>query len=96
MPTIKRQLWICLAVYALSLVHLGGCATHTPPRPLDVGQVVVAPPVKLPAPPVVVQQTLAFPVGYFQRTLADYFSGSSDRPTTSTSPTPVAARTPTQ
>jgi len=93
MPPIRRQLLICLAVYALSLVHLGGCATRTP---LDAGQVVVAPQVKLPPPPVVVQQTLPKPVGYFQQTLVDYFSGSSSKPTPSMSPTPAAVQTPTQ
>lgn len=93
MPRIKKQLQICLAVYAVSLVPLSGCATRTP---LDVGQVVVAPQVKLPAPPVIVQTTSPKPVGYFQQTLADYFSGSPAKPTTSMSPTPAAVQTPTQ
>lgn len=93
MPPIRRQLLICLAVYALSLVHLGGCATH---KPLDVGQVVVAPQVKLPPPPVIVQQTEPKPVGYFQQTLADYFSGSNSKPMSSTTPTPAAGPTPSQ
>ena len=56
MPPIKRQLLICLAVYVISLVPMAGCATHTP---LDVGQVVVAPRVKLPPPPVIVQHPAA-------------------------------------
>jgi len=93
MQTIKRQLKICLAACALSQMHLVGCATHTP---LDVGQVVVAPQVKLPPPPVIVQQTEPKPVGYFQQTLADYFSGSSSKPTPSTTPTSAAGPTPSQ
>lgn len=93
MQAIKKQLKICLIVYALSLVLLGGCATRTP---LDVGQVVVAPQVKLPPPPVVVQVTEAKPVGYFQNLLATYFSESPARPTPSTSPTPVAGPIPLQ
>ena len=94
MSTIKKLLQICLIAYtALLLAMLGGCATHTP---LDVGQVVVAPPVKLPAPPVLVQVTEAKPVGYFQNLLATYFSESPARQTPSTSPTPVAGPTPSQ
>ena len=91
MPPIKRQLQVCLIVYALSLIQLGGCATRTP---LDVGQVVVAPKPSLPAPPVIVQATPPKEEGYFQRSLADYFSGSPAKPTTSTSPTPAAVPTP--
>lgn len=93
MQPIKKQLKVCLIVYALSLIHLGGCATRTP---LDVGQVVVAPKVSLPPPPVIVQTTQPKPVGYFQQSLVDYFSGSPLRPTPSTSPTPAAVQTPTQ
>lgn len=82
---------IYLPVGALLLALLGGCATRTPPaKPPDVGRVVVAPQVQLPALPVIVQQTQPMPVGYFQQSLVDYFSGSSARPTPSTSPTPVA------
>ena len=93
MPPIKRQLLICLAVYALLLVHLGGCAIR---MPLDVGQVVVAPQVKLPAPPVVVQQTLPKPVGFYQNSLLNFFSDKQQTPTPLTTPTPAAAQTPSQ
>lgn len=78
MPTIKKQLKVCLIVYALSLIHLGGCATRTP---LDVGQVVVAPKVSLPPPPVIVQATQPKPVGYFQNSLLNFFSDKQQTPT---------------
>lgn len=78
MQKLNRQLLICLAVYAASLVPLAGCGT---PTHTDVGAVVVAPRVKLPPPPEVVQQTLPKPVGYFQRSLLDYSSGSPPKPT---------------
>lgn len=87
MPNPSKQLLICLTVYAVSLVPLGGCATRTPP---DVGAVVVAPQVKRPAPPVLVQQTQPKPVGYFQQTLADYFSSSPAKPIPSMQPMPAA------
>ena len=93
MPPTKTPLLICLIACAALLALLGGCATRTP---LDVGAVVVAPQVQLPPPPVIVQQTLPKPAGYFQQALADYFSGSSAKPTLSTSPTPAAGLTPTQ
>ena len=90
MAPIKRQLLICLIVCACSLAHLGGCATHTP---LDVGEVVVAPQVKLPPPPVLVQQTQPKPVGYFQCLLLNYSAGSCERPTTLTTPMQAAGQT---
>ena len=77
--------------FAVLLALLAGCATPTPPP--DVGQVVVAPQAKLPALPVIVQVTMPKPVGYFQQSLLDYFSASSERPTPSTTPMPVAAPT---
>lgn len=93
MPPTKKLSLICLIAFAALLALLGGCAT---PKPLDVGQVVVAPRVQLPPPPVIVQTTLPKPAGYFQRSLADYFSGSIERQTISTQPIPVAGQTPTQ
>ena len=85
-----RHLLIACAAW---LTLLGGCATRTP---LDVGQVVVAPRVTLPQPPLIVQTTLPKPEGYFQGRLADYLRSSPARPTTSTSPTPAAVQTPTR
>lgn len=86
---MQKPSLICL--YACALL-LGGCATRTSKAPPpDVGQVVVAPQVQLPALPVIVQQTLPKPAGYFQRSFLDYFNGYSLRPTLSTSPTPAAA-----
>lgn len=93
MPPIKRQLLICLAVYAAWLALLGGCATSTPP---DVGQVVVTPRLQLPPPPVIVQTTRPKPVGYFQCLLLSYSGESCEKPTPSTSPTPAAVQTLTQ
>ena len=93
MPNIKKQFLICLVVYASSLVPLAGCATR---KPLDVGQVVVAPRVQLPPPPVIVQTTPAKPVGYFQSALLGYFGASPERLTTSTPPMNPAEPTPTQ
>jgi hypothetical protein len=78
MPKTKKSLQIYLIAYALPLALLGGCATRTP---MDVGQVVVAPKVQLPQPPVIVQQTQPQPMGYFQQTLVDYFSASPVKPT---------------
>ena len=93
MLTIKKQWLICLAVCAILLAQLGGCATH---KPLDVGQVVVAPPVQLPPPPVLVQTVEPKPVGYFQSLLLDYFTALPVKLTNSTTPTPAAVQTPTQ
>ena len=67
--------------------RLGGCATPTRP---DVGAVVVAPQVKLPPLPAIVQLTEPKPAGYFQKSLADYSSGLPGRPTPSTQPTQAA------
>lgn len=78
MQKLKRQLLICLAVYASSLVNLAGCAT---PTHQDVGAVVVAPRVQLPAPPQIVQETQPKPAGYFLQSLVDYFSASPPKPT---------------
>jgi len=66
MLTIKRPLLICLIACAALLGLLAGCATRTLP---DVGAVVVAPKEVIPPPPVIVQQTLPKPAGYFQRSL---------------------------
>ena len=85
---MKKLSLICLLAFASLLVLLGGCATQTP---LDVGQVVVAPKVQLPALPTIVQETQPKPAGYFQQSLVDYFNGSSSKPTPSTTPTPAAA-----
>ena len=93
MQYIKKQWRACLLVFGILPVLLAGCATHLPP---DVGVVVVAPEVKLPAPPVIVQQKQPKPVGYFQSELLNYFSGSPVRPTTSMPPMPAAGQTPTQ
>ena len=89
---MSKLLLICLIVFAALLGLLGGCATHTPP---DVGQVVVAPQVQLPPPPVIVQLTPPKPVGYFQQALLGYFSDSPVKPTTSTPHTPAVVQTPT-
>lgn len=93
MQAIKKLSRICLIALAAWLVTLAGCATR---KPLDVGQVVVAPRVQLPAPPVIVQTTLPKPVGYFQSALLGYFGGSPERQTTLTPPMPAAGQTPTQ
>jgi hypothetical protein len=93
MLTMKKLSLTCMINFAVLLALLGGCATRTP---LDVGQVVVAPQVKLPPPPVIVQVTQPKPAGYFQQSLLDYFNGSSQKPTPSTMPTPAAGQTPTQ
>lgn len=86
----KRPLLICPTACAALLALLAGCATPMLP---DVGAVVVAPRVQLPAPPVIVQQTLPKPEGYFQQSFLDYFSPDSVKPTTSTPPTPAAVQT---
>ena len=77
MQTIKKLSLIWLAAYALLLAQLVGCATPTPP---DVGAVVVAPRVKLPPPPTIVQVTEPKPVGWYQSRLADYFLNSQPVP----------------
>lgn len=86
MQKTRVSLLIKIAACALLLPLLqgGSCATPTAP---DVGVVVQAPKAQLPPVPAVVQQTPAKPAGYFQRSLADYFSGSSEKPTPSTPPT---------
>ena len=58
---------------------LGGCATPT--KPVDVGAVVVVPPVQRPPAPALVQATPPKPEGYFHRSLLDYFSGSPQKQT---------------
>lgn len=88
---IKKLSLLCLIAYTMLLAQLGGCATQTP---LDVGQVVVAPRVQLPAPPVIVQMTLPKPVGYFQQALLNYSSGSPAKPMTSMTLMPAAGPTP--
>lgn len=60
----------CLIAFAALLALLAGCATRTPP---DVGSVVLPPQVRLPPPPVIVQQTQPKPMGWYQSRLADYF-----------------------
>lgn len=92
---MRKLSQICLLAFAVLLALLAGCATPTPP-PLDVGQVVVAPQTRLPPPPLIVQQTSPKPVGYFQQSLLNYFSGSKAKPTPSTPPTPAAVQTHTQ
>jgi hypothetical protein len=87
--TKKRSLIYLAACVALPAL-LAACAT---PTPLNAGAVVVAPQVTLPPPPTLVQQTQPLPAGYFQRRLADYFSSSPAKPTTSTPPTPAAVQT---
>jgi len=93
MQTIKKLSLILLAAYVLLLAQLVGCATRTPLP--DVGVVVVAPKVKLPPPPVIVQVTEPKPVGYFQQELLNYSNGSPARQTTSTPPSQAARQTPT-
>ena len=90
MQSIKKQSQACLLACSVWLALLAGCATPTQP---DVGAVVVAPQVKLPPPPVIVQTITPLPTGYFQRSLVDYFSSSPVKPTTSTTPTPAAGLT---
>lgn len=90
---MSKLLLICLIAFALLLGLLGGCATHTPP---DVGQVVVAPQVQLPPPPVIVQLTPPKPVGYFQQQLLNFFSLSPEMQTPSMPPIPVVGQTPPQ
>ena len=68
--------WSAACVMLLAL--LGGCATPTPP---DVGAVVVAPPVKLPPVPAIVQQTQPKPAGYFQCSFLTYFGSDCEKPT---------------
>ena len=82
-PTKKPRL-ICLPGCALLLLLLAGCATPTPSP---------APPYRLmlPSQPVLVLRTTPRPPGYFQQALLNYFSGSLEKPTTSTTPTPAAA-----
>ena len=79
--TSKRTTaWLFVFMILLLLV-LAGCATQTPP---DVGQVIVAPKVHLPALPALVQQTAPMPVGWYQNRLQTYFSSSPQAPTGST------------
>ena len=68
---MEKQSLPYLPAFAALLILLTGCATPTPP---DVGRVVVAPQVKLPPPPVLVQQTQPRPVGHFQNSLLNFFS----------------------
>ena len=93
MLTIKKPLLLLTLVCIASLALLDGCGTPIKP---DVGEVVVAPQVQTLPPPVIVQVTEPMPVGYFQQTLADYFSGSPKAPMTSTSPISPAGPTPSQ
>ena len=85
--TSKRTTAWLLVFMILLLLMLAGCATQTPP---DVGQVIVAPKVHLPPLPKLVQETPPMPVGFYQQTLADYFSPSPPAPTALTPLTPVA------
>ena len=92
MHTTKLLSIAWLLVFVSLLALLAGCATPTPPP--DVGAVVIAPRVKLPPPPVIVQVTEPKPVGYFLSSFLDYFEPASKRPTPSTSPMPPAGQTP--
>jgi hypothetical protein len=67
-----------LIAWLLTLALACGCAT---PTPLDAGVVVVAPARKTPPPPMVVQETPAKPVGYFQCLLLRYLGESCAKPT---------------
>lgn len=79
MKATKKLLMIFATVYCALLLSLVGCATPT--KPVDVGQVVVAPRPVLPAFPSVVKTTEPKPAGYFQKSLLDYSNGSSSKPT---------------
>jgi hypothetical protein len=89
-----RQPWrpMRAVLLLLSACMLASCATRTPPP--NVGAVVVAPAVQIPPVPTIVQMTQPKPAGYFQQQLLDYSSGSSEKPTKSTTPTPAAGPTP--
>lgn len=62
-PTPKRSLALLVSLTAA----LSGCALS--PKPVPVGRVVVAPQVKQPPVPALVQQTQPKPTGYFQRAM---------------------------
>ena len=78
MRNIKPSPTLLLVICVLLLALVGGCATPTPP---DVGAVVIAPRVTLPAPPVIVQTTEPMEAGYFQSSLLRYFHGLGLKPT---------------
>ena len=92
---IIKILWLAFLVVFVGLLVLlaTACATQTPP---DVGAVVIAPRVKLPPPPTIVQTTEPKPVGYFLQSFLAYFEPESKKPTSSTSPTSPAGQTPGQ
>lgn len=77
----KTNWWLALWLISCVLLPglLLGCATRMPLP--DVGAVVVAPRAQIPPVPVVVQQTLPRPAGYFQRELLNYSSGLHAKPT---------------
>ena len=75
---MKKLSLICLVAFVSLLALLGGCATQ---MPLDVGQVVVAPKVQLPALPTIVQQTEPKPAGFYQNSLLNFFSAKPQTPT---------------
>lgn len=87
---VKKPPLSSVVCWLLLSLTVAGCATPTP----DVGAVVVAPQAQLPPVPELVRKTEPKPAGYFQRSLLDYFCGSSVKPTPSTTPTPCAAPMP--
>lgn len=81
----KTTAWLLVCMILL-LLMLAGCATPMP----DVGRVVIAPKVHLPPLPKLVQETSPMPAGFYQQTLADYFSVSPQARTESTPLMPAA------
>ena len=78
----RTNLWLALWLISCVLLPglLLGCATRTP-RLQDVGSVVVAPRAQIPPVPVVVQQTLPKPAGFYQKSLLNFFSARPPTPT---------------
>jgi hypothetical protein len=96
MEMLKLQTTRLLVICALlPLAMLAGCGTPIPKNP-DAGVVVEAPKRDLGEVPEPVRATPPKEAGYFQNELLNYSNGSPKKPTTSTAPTPPAARTPTK